>query len=157
MSDRIGASRPAYGVVVPPGPPPARERNRAALIHLLGGVLAVIGLLYNLIVVLAIVPALWGFLAARKGSRYVRDEARSALNFQITWVSVTVILQALGLTAALLLLSQGLRQAALDIALTFWLVQVLIAAFDLIVSVMAMSRARNSGGFRYPLSVNIVK
>jgi uncharacterized Tic20 family protein len=157
MTDRTGASRPTYGVVVPPGPASAPERNRAALTHLLGGVLAVIGLLYNIIVVLAIVPALWSFLAARKGSRYVREEARSALNFQITWVSVTVILQALGLTAALLLLSHGLRQAALDIALTFWLVQVLIAAFDLIVSMIAMSRARSIGGFRYPLSLNLVK
>jgi uncharacterized Tic20 family protein len=157
MSDRSGSTRPTYGVVVPPGPPTAREGNRAGLTHLLGGILAVVGLLYNLIVVLAIVPSLWTFLANRRRSRYLREEARAALNFQVTWVGVTLILQAAGLTVALLLLSHNLRQAALDIAVTFWLVQVLIAAFDLIVSVIAMSRARNGGGYRYPLSITFVK
>ena len=157
MSDRTGGARPASRVADPPGPPAASEGNLAALGHVLGGILAVVGLLVNFLVVIAVVPALWLLLTARKRSLFLRAEARAALNFQITWVAVTLIFQVVSLVISLLLFGQGFHQAAGDVALSFWLVSVLIAAFDLIVSVLAMRRARRGGGFRYPLSLPFVK
>jgi uncharacterized Tic20 family protein len=157
MTEKDGRPRPSFGVTVPPGPPPSRDVNLAAAVHLLGGILAVAGLSVNLVVLAAVVPSLWAFLASRSRGGFVREEARAALNFQLTWVGVTLVLQIASFVVVGLLFGRGLFTVGAEIALLFLLVELLIAVFDLIASIVAMNRARRGGGFRYPLSVNLVK
>jgi uncharacterized Tic20 family protein len=105
-------------------------------VHLAGGVLAVVGLAANLVPLLALVPSLVLFLASRSTPGWRRDEAREALNFQITWVAVMLLLQGVAVAVALLLSGQGLR----GLALGFFTV-----------------RTRRGGGFHYPLRLDLVK
>ncbi len=157
MSDRDGPLRPAYGVAVPPRPVPARDVNLALAMHLAGGILAVVGLLANLVVLLALVPSLALFLASRREPGWRREEARSALNFQITWVAVTIAIQGVALALTDILVANKLVTLALSFFTVLLLIQSAIALFDLIASSLAAARARKGGGFRYPLRLEPVR
>ena len=125
--------------------------------HLLGGILAVAGLAANLVPLLALVPSLVLFLASRSEPGWRRNEAREALNFQITWVAVMLLLQGVAVAVALLLSGQGLRGLALGFFTVFLMIQTVVAFFDLIVSIVAAVRTRRGGGFHYPLRLDLVK
>jgi uncharacterized Tic20 family protein len=157
MSDRDGRARPAYGIALPPRPPEARDLTGALLVHVLGGVLAVVGLSANLVPLLALVPSLALLLLSRSDPGRRRDEAREALNFQITWVAVMLLLQALALVLALALVAQGFRALAIDFFSVLLMIQTLVAVFDLVMSIVAAVRTRRGGGFRYPLRFDLVK
>jgi uncharacterized Tic20 family protein len=156
MSDGSGGARPSYGVNVPEGPPEPAAVTRVVIACLLGGLLAVVGLTLNLVVALAVIPPLVVFLTAR-GDAFVRDEARRALNFQITWAGITLILQVVAFAVTALLTVQRLYAASAELLLSFLLVQLLVAVFDLVVSVLAAVRAARGGGFGYPLTIPFVK
>src|SRR5206468_1479596 len=100
MSDRDGPQRPTYGVALPPEATPARDVNLTTAMHVAGGVLAIAGLTANLVVLLALVPSLVLFLVSRRDRGWRREEARAALNFQMTWVAVTLIIQGVALLLA---------------------------------------------------------
>ena len=157
MSDRDRLARPAYGIAVPPRPLTARDVTSAFVVHLLGGILAVVGLAANLVPLLALAPSLVLFLASRSEPGWRRNEAREALNFQITWVAVMLLLQGLALGVALLLSAQGLRALALGFFTVFLMIQTVVAFFDLVVSIVAAVRTRRGGGFHYPLRLDLVK
>jgi uncharacterized Tic20 family protein len=157
MSDRDGRARPAYGVALPPRPVPDRDITFAFVVHLAGGVLAVVGLWANLVVLAALVPALVLLLASRTGRLWRREEAREALNFQITWVAVILLLQGIALLVVLLLAGQGQENLGAGFFAVFLLIQTLVAIFDLIVSIVAAVRSRRGGGFRYPLRLDLVR
>jgi uncharacterized Tic20 family protein len=129
----------------------------ALLVHLLGGLLAVAGLIANLVPLLALVPSLVLFLLSRSDRGRRRDEARQALNFQITWVAVMLLLQALALVLALVLSAQGFHNLAVGFFAVLLMIQTLVAFFDLVVSAVAAYRTRRGGGFRYPLRFDLVK
>jgi uncharacterized Tic20 family protein len=157
MSDRDGRARPAYGIALPPRPVPARDARLAFAMHLVGGILAVVGLWANLVPLLALVPSVALFLASRSDPGWRREEAREALNFQITWVAAMLLLQGIALVVALLLSGQGMHTLALGFFTVFLMIQTLVAFFDLVVSVIAAVRGRRGGGFRYPLRIDLVK
>lgn len=125
--------------------------------HLAGGVLAVVGLAANLVPLLALVPSLVLFLTSRAAPGWRRDEAREALNFQITWVAVMLLLQGIALTVALLLSAQGMHSLAVGFFAVFLMIQTVVAFFDLVVSIIAATRTRRGGAFHYPLRLDLVK
>ncbi len=157
MSDRGDRLGPAYGIALPPQPVPSRDITSALVVHVLGGVLAVIGLYHNLWVLAALVPAIVLLLASRRDHPWRREEARNALNFQVTCVAVTLLLQGLALLAAVLLVGNGQTALALSLFAALLLIQAVVAIFDLVVSVLAAMRTRSGGGFRYPLKLELVK
>ncbi|HEV7623603.1 MAG TPA: DUF4870 domain-containing protein [Amnibacterium sp.] len=134
-----------------------RDVTLAFAMHLVGGILAVVGLSANLVPLLALAPSLALFLASRSQPGWRREEAREALNFQITWVAAMLLLQGVALVVALLLSAQGLRTLALGFFTVFLMIQTLVAVFDLVVSILAAVRARRGGGFHYPLRLDLVK
>ena len=115
MSDRDDRLRPAYGIALPPQPVPSSDITIALVVHVLGGVLAVVGLYHNLWVLAALVPAIVLLLASRRDHPWRREEARNALNFQVTCVAVTLLLQGLALLAAVLLVGNGQTALALSL------------------------------------------
>ena len=157
MSDRDDRLRPAYGIALPPRPTPSRDITTALVVHVLGGVLAVIGLWHNLWVLAALVPSIVLLLTSRTDHPWRREEARNALNFQITWVAATLLIQGIAVLAAVLLVGAHQGTLALGLFAVFLLIQSVIAIFDLVVSVLAAIRTRNGGGFRYPLKLELVK
>ncbi|HEY0374357.1 MAG TPA: DUF4870 domain-containing protein [Amnibacterium sp.] len=157
MSDRDGRARPAYGVTLPPRAPTAAEVTPAFAVHLVGGILAVVGLAANLVPLLALVPSLVLFVASRARPGWRREEAREALNFQITWVAAMLLLQGVALAVALLLSARGLHSLAVGFFTVFLMIQTLVAFFDLVVSIVAAVRSRRGGGFHYPLRLDLVK
>jgi uncharacterized Tic20 family protein len=150
-----GTTAPAYGDTVPTSPSRS-ERREATIAHVAGGVLAVVGLSVNFIVALAVLPALVLLLTTGRAGRSDWTQAREALNFQITWVGVTLIAQLIAIAIAVPLASRQ-PVAALDYFQGFYLVTVCIALFDLIVSVRAAVRVRRDEPARYPLSFRLVK
>jgi uncharacterized Tic20 family protein len=126
-------------------------------VHLAGGILAVVGLAANLVPLLALVPSLLLFLASRTEPGWRRNEAREALNFQITWVAAMLLLQGAAFAVALLLSAQGMQSLALGFFAVFLMIQTVVAFFDLVVSILAAVRTRRGGGFRYPLRLDLVK
>ena len=157
MSDRDGRARPAYGIALPPRPLAARDTRPAFAVHLAGGILAVVGLAANLVPLFALVPSLLLFLASRTEPGWRRNEAREALNFQITWVAAMLLLQGAAFAVALLLSAQGMQSLALGFFAVFLMIQTVVAFFDLVVSILAAVRTRRGGGFRYPLRLDLVK
>jgi hypothetical protein len=131
--------------------------NLALAMHIAGGVLAVVGLTANLVVLLALVPSLVLFLASRREGGWRREEARVALNFQITWVAVTIIIQGVALVLATILIANGMTTLAVSFFAVLLLIQAAVAVFDLVASILAATRARKGGGFRYPLRLDIVR
>jgi uncharacterized protein len=126
-------------------------------VHLAGGILAVVGLAANLVPLLALVPSLVLFLASRAEPGWRRNEAREALNFQITWVAAMLLLQGVAYAVAMLLSAQGMPALALGFFTVFLMIQTVVAFFDLVVSILAAVRTRRGGGFRYPLRLDLVK
>jgi len=126
-------------------------------VHLAGGILAVVGLAANLVPLFALVPSLLLFLASRTEPGWRRNEAREALNFQITWVAAMLLLQGAAFAVALLLSAQGMQSLALGFFAVFLMIQTVVAFFDLVVSILAAVRTRRGGGFRYPLRLDLVK
>lgn len=158
MSDRDGRARPAYGIALPPRPVPRTDSTLAMGVHIAGGLLAVVGLIANLVVLLALVPSVVLLLASRRPEQaWRRDEARRALNFQLTWVAVTLLLQGAGTLLAILFVNQGRGSIGVGFFAVFLLFQTLVAVFDLVVSIVAAVRSRRGGGFRYPLRLDLVK
>ncbi|MGN6743257.1 MAG: DUF4870 domain-containing protein [Amnibacterium sp.] len=158
MSDRDGRARPAYGIALPPRPVPSSDTFLAVATHAAGGVLAVGGLSANLVVLVALLPSLALLLASRRPEQaWRRDEARRALNFQLTWVVVTLLLQGAGVLLAILFVNQGRASVGVGFFAVFLLFQSLVTLFDLAVSVVAAVRARRGGGFRDPLRLDLVK
>jgi len=157
MSDRDGRARPAYGIALPPRPLAARDIRPVFAVHLLGGILAVVGLAANLVPLLALAPSLVLFLASRSEQGWRRSEAREALNFQITWVAAMLLLQGVAFTVAVLLSGQGMQTLAVGFFTVFLMIQTVVAFFDLVVSIVAAVRTRRGGGFHYPLRLDLVK
>jgi uncharacterized Tic20 family protein len=157
MSDRDDPRRPVYGIALPPRPVPSSDITIALAVHVLGGVLAVVGLYHNLWVLAALVPAIVLLIASRRDHPWRREEARNALNFQVTWVAATLLLQGIALLAAVLLVGNGQTALALSLFAVLLLIQSVIAIVDLVVSVLAAILTRNGGRFRYPLKLELVK
>src|SRR5579875_574250 len=156
MSDRDDETRPPYGAVLPPKSVPSSDFTTASLVHAAGGLLAFIGLWHNFWVLAALVPSL-ALLLASRSSPWRRDEARRALNFQITWVAVTLLIQGLGILIGVLLFGAGGSAVGLGFFGLLLLVQTVIAIFDLVISLIAALKARRGGGYRYPVRLDLVK
>jgi hypothetical protein len=116
----------------PPGFPTTAERNWAVLAHLGGFGLYLIPTLGHLLVPLAV------WLAKRRDSTFVEENAREALNFQIS-----LTLYAIG---------AGL----LTVILIGWLILAALAVFQFVLMVIASVRASHGEIYRYPLTLRLL-
>ncbi len=149
MSERTGPTRVSAvprqpGTVLP------------VLLHLAGGLLAMIGPVLGWVGVVAVLPSLITFLVAR-GRPEVREAARGALNFQITWVGLMVVLQAGAPLIGQAVLSNGHYFDVFVLLLVVSFVCLAIALFDLIASAWVGFGASRDRPVRYPLSLHLIR
>lgn len=147
-----------YAQAQPAGPlTPEQDKSYAMWSHL-GGAVSFLALFTGWLALLAIVPALVFYLAFGKRGERVRQEAKEALNFQITMVGAMIIwaIVAAILYAALfvsLLFSGGWFVLTLLLALVGWALVVI----DVVFSIIAGMRVNAGGSYRYPFAVRFIK
>lgn len=142
--------------------PTSYERNQALYAHI-SGLLAVTGLPFA-----HIVGPLVFYLQAKNGtSRFALDNAREALNFQIT----SGIVMFAAIVAYVVALVRMMMQmpathaatpppqffAGLGIALVFLAIVLLYALFDFVCVIVASVAVSHGRSYRYPLSIRFVK
>lgn len=113
----------AKSAVGPGYVPTGEERTWAILVHVLS-------------IFFWIIPSLVVYLAKRDESPYLAEHAREALNFQITFALMMVVL-AVSIIGIIFLWLPGI--------------------IDVVVCIVAAIRASDNGIYRYPLSLRIVR
>lgn len=152
------AQQPQYATPAPAGPlTPEQDKSYAAWSHF-GGAISFLALFTGWLAILAIIPSLVFYLAFGKRGERVRNEAKEALNFQITMVGAMIIwaIVALILRIALfvpLLFGGGWFILALILALVGWALVVI----DVVFSIIGGMRANAGGSYRYPFAVRFIK
>lgn len=113
----------------------AEDRQWASFAHL-GGI---IGLL----------PALIIFLVFKDRGAFTKDESKEALNFQIA--------VAIG-QVAVFILNSILTAVTLGIwGFIGWILPLGIWVMSLIWSIMGFSKSKDGNGYRYPVSIRLIK
>jgi uncharacterized Tic20 family protein len=123
----------------------------------LGGILAVLGPVVNGIVIVAVLPPLVLFLTTRHRRDDVTDAAREALNFQITAVSVMLVLQVLGFVLPSVFVAYGQGSTALTAYVTALALVGIVALADLLLSLYAIVRIGSGRDFRFPVAFRPIK
>ena len=147
-----------YATPAPAGPlTPEQDKSYAAWSHF-GGAISFLALFTGWLAILAIIPSLVFYLAFGKRGERVRNEAKEALNFQITMVGAMIIwaIVALILRIALfvpLLFGGGWFILALILALVGWALVVI----DVVFSIIGGMRVNAGGSYRYPFAVRFIK
>ena len=150
--------QPQYATPAPAGPlTPEQDKSYAAWSHF-GGAISFLALFTGWLAILAIIPSLVFYLAFGKRGERVRNEAKEALNFQITMVGAMIIwaIVALILRIALfvpLLFGGGWFILALILALVGWALVVI----DVVFSIIGGMRVNAGGSYRYPFAVRFIK
>ncbi|MBS1104614.1 MAG: hypothetical protein H6Q91_116 [Deltaproteobacteria bacterium] len=123
----------AFDDALPPGFPSNEERNWAVFCHLGGFAFYLLGFALGHI----LVPlALW--LIKRDQSAFIEEHGREALNFQI---SVTLYAIVVG---------------ALCFVLVGFLLIPVLAAFHIVLMIVASVRASQGESYRYPLTIRLL-
>ena len=123
----------AFDDALPPGFPSNEERNWAVFCHLGGFAFYLLGFALGHI----LVPlALW--LIKRDQSAFIEEHGREALNFQI---SVTLYAIVVG---------------ALCFVLVGFLLIPVLAAFHIVLMIVASVRASQGEPYRYPLTIRLL-
>lgn len=122
----------------------------------LGGILLLLGAVVNYAVVIAVLPAALVLILAKPADAATRDEAREAVNFQITAALVIVVVQLLGRFGGLGLWNVGSRSAAVAFFAATVLVNAALGLAAAVLAVRAAFRIRAGGGYRYPLTIRLI-
>ena len=122
---------PAYA---PPQPlSPSDERMWATLIHV-GGI------------IIGFIAPLLGYLLLKDRSAFVGDNAKNALNFQITLLGIQIVAYIIG-TILLVVV----------IGFLFYLVAWAAYIAGLILSIVAFLKAKDGHAYRYPFALRLIK
>jgi uncharacterized Tic20 family protein len=105
---------------------PSDEKLWATLVHI-GGIL------------FGFLPALIGYLVLKDRGPFVRDHTRTALNFQITMVIVSVV------------------GALLTIVLVGFLILAAVGIVIIVFSIIAAVKANNGQYYKYPMTIECIK
>ncbi|MEO8908130.1 MAG: DUF4870 domain-containing protein [Microbacteriaceae bacterium] len=134
----------------------AQDKQYAMWAHL-GGAVSILAFFTGWLAILAIVPALVIYLVFGKRGTLTKQEAKEALNFQITMVAAMIIwaiLAAIITTALLFSLNLALwTTVILILALVGWALVVL----DVVFSIVAAMRVNGGGSYRYPFAIRFIK
>lgn len=110
--------------------------------------------------ILYILPSLIIYLVLKDRGAKVRVEAKEALNWQITFVGIWVILQILVaiITAVVTAASIAtLNGAGLGIASFLWILPLLWWLLNVLLSVLGFVKVNGGGSYRYPFAFRFIK
>jgi len=113
-------------------PPTKEETNMAMLAHLTGGLGALIGL--------GFVGPLVIWLMKKEESRFIEDQGREALNFQLTWLIAYIVSGVIGVATCILLF------------LPF-----IVVCIQLVFGIIGAMKASNGELYRYPITLRMIK
>lgn len=138
------APQPAAQQVAPPAPlTPAEDKQWASFAHF-GGVL---GFLPSLII----------FLVFKDRGALTRQEAKEALNWQITWIAANILLSIV-LNILSVIVSVALPYpAAAAITALLGLVGFLPYLANLVFSILGGVKVNSGGAYRYPFAIRLIK
>jgi uncharacterized Tic20 family protein len=150
--------QPAQPYATPAGPlTPEQDKTYAMWSHF-GGAISFLALFTGWLAILAIIPALVFYLAFGKRGERVRQEAKEALNFQITmvgamivWAIVAAVIYAILFVP--LVLGGGWFILGIILALVGWALVVL----DVVFSIVGGVRVNAGGSYRYPFAIRFIK
>ena len=110
--------------------------------------------------ILYILPSLIIYLVLKDRGAKVRVEAKEALNWQITFVGIWIILQILVaiITAIVTAASIAtLNGAGLGIASFLWILPLLWWLLNVLLSVLGFVKVNGGGSYRYPFAFRFIK
>ena len=138
------APQPAAQQVAPAAPlTPAEDKQWASFAHF-GGVL---GFLPSLII----------FLVFKDRGALTRQEAKEALNWQITWIAANIVLSIM-LNILTVIISVALPYtAAAAITALLGLVGFLPYLANLVFSILGGVKVNSGGAYRYPFAIRLIK
>ncbi|KQQ95134.1 hypothetical protein ASF62_00855 [Leifsonia sp. Leaf325] len=129
------------------------DRQWASFAHF-GGAIAILGFFSSWAAVLAILPALIIYLVLGKRGHLTRDEAREALNFQITMVGAIIVW---AIVATILgALFWWLGPIWIVLGPLFQIIGWALVIIDVIFSIIGGVRVNNGGSYRYPFALRLV-
>jgi uncharacterized Tic20 family protein len=136
---------------------PEQDKTYAMWSHF-GGAISFLALFTGWLAIFAIIPSLVFYLAFGKRGERVRNEAKEALNFQITMVGAMIIwaIVAAVIYAILfvpLVLGGGWFILGIILALVGWALVVI----DVVFSIVGGVRVNAGGSYRYPFAVRFIK
>ena len=110
--------------------------------------------------ILYILPSLIIYLVLKDRGAKVRVEAKEALNWQITFVGIWIILQILvaiitGIVTAASIAT--LNGAGLGIAGFLWVLPLLWWLLNVLFSVLGFVKVNGGGSYRYPFAFRFIK
>ena len=110
--------------------------------------------------ILYILPSLIIYLVLKDRGPKVRVEAKEALNWQITFVGIWIILQILvaivvGIVTAASITT--LNGAGLSIAGFLWILPLLWWLLNVLLSVLGFVKVNGGGSYRYPFAFRFIK
>jgi uncharacterized Tic20 family protein len=141
------------GAAAPAAPLTAEQDKQMSMWAHLGGVISFLAFFTGWLGLLAIVPALVIYLVFKNRGRLVNQEAKEALNFQITMVGAMIIWAIVATVVTIALFFSGLYFIGLLFALIGWALVVI----DVIFSIIAAMRVNGGATYRYPFAVRLIK
>lgn len=132
----------------------AEDRQWASFAHF-GGAIAILGFFNGWAAVLAILPALIIYIVLGKRGHLTREEAREALNFQITLVGAIIVWAVVSTILGALLWWLG--PIWVIISLLLQIVGWALVIVDVILSIIGGVRVNNGGSYRYPFALRLVR
>jgi len=129
----------------PEGEVPQDQRTPAMLAHILGIFTGFIGSLI-----------IWLINKDNQNKSFVIDQAKEALNFQLTLLLAGI---ALGIIGGILGFIVGLVLGPLAIVVVglVWLLAIAIGIGNLIFCILAAMKANNGEAYRYPFALRLIK
>jgi len=138
------APQPAAAQVAPAAPlTPAEDKQWASFAHF-GGVLGFL-------------PALIIFLVFKDRGALTRQEAKEALNWQITWIAANILLSIV-LNILTVIVSVALPYAAAAaITALLGLIGFIPYLANLVFSILGGVKVNSGGAYRYPFAIRLIK
>jgi uncharacterized protein len=133
-----GAVPPQQGYAAAPAAPldPAQDKQWASFAHL-GGILWFL-------------PSLIIWLVFKDRGALTNQEAKEALNWQITWIAAWVVSQILGIIIGTFTFGIGYLLFSLLIPWALYIV-------NLVFSILGFVKVNSGGSYRYPVNFRFIK
>ena len=112
--------------------------------------------------ILFILPSLIIFLVLKDRGARVRVEAKEALNWQITFLGIWIILQIVvailtGIIVAVAISSGAYYYGGGGIASILWLLPAAAWVANVVFSILGFVKVNGGGSYRYPFALRLVK
>ena len=151
----------AYGSTAPAAPLTAAEDKQWAAWAHFGGAVSILAFFSGWLALLAILPALIIFLVFGKRGALTREQAKEALNFQITMVGAMIVWAIVGaIVGAIVFASVYTTGSAVGLGILLFILAIVgwaLVIIDVVFSIIAGVRVNAGGTYRYPFALRLVK